>query len=67
MVFKFTEWRDEGTVEAVHHDHGEHHQHPGVVLSEPELVGGRPADRLDVGRGGGETEVEDVPAPTTLY
>ena len=62
----FTEWRDDGTVEAVHHDHGQHHQHPGVVLTEPELVGGRPVDRLDVGGGGGETEVDDVPAVTIV-
>ena len=61
----FTEWRDDGTVEAVHHDHGQHHQHPGVVLTEPELVGGGPVDGLDVGGGGGETEVDDVPAAVT--
>ena len=61
----FTEWRDEGTVEAVHDDHGEHHQHPGVVLTEPKLVSGRPVDGLDVGGGRGETEVDDVPAAVT--
>ena len=47
----FTEWCDEGTVEAVHSDHGKHQQHTGVVLPEPELVGGLLPHCLVVGWG----------------
>ena len=30
-------WCDEGAGDAVHDDHGEHQQHPGILLTKPKI------------------------------
>ena len=56
----FPEWSDKRGAEGIHAGYGVHHQHPGVVVSVQELVGGIPLDCPAVSRSPGTTETNSV-------